>query len=316
VELVLEQDDLEAEKKKLLESLIAAVAKTRRVKRQDLPSKVLFEIYNMNQNNMSKVLSESAMWLTPSHANSLLDQGYVQRIVSEGQEKYTLTFKGISDCVKYSYGQTLEEQFLKFLDYSDLKFASVEASPFKWDEKLAGISLILVGSTSASSAIRLNNDTNRAVFTEVFDRVFICLKKFGLVNVDEKLRKVSRGESPVMAVMSRLNTLARKTNHYYRSIPQESAYFFDIETEGTTDERKLSFLFRKMFQSSPEANFDEMFKELADISRVYSPRFLARSTNQTNELLIVRKMKDFFDSDIHSITIATVEKAAGRMPES
>ena len=134
----------------------------------------------------------------------------------------------------------------------------------------------------------------------------MCLKKFGLVDRNEKLRTVSRGESPVMAVMSRLNTLARKTNHYYKSLPQESAYFFDIESAGSADERKLAFLLGRMFQDSPETNFDEMYKELADISHVYTPRFLGRTSNPATGLVILRRMKDFFDREIHHLTLSAL----------
>ena len=296
-------DALDGDKLKLLDALIESQRKTRRSKRDDPTPRLLFEIYNMSQNNMSKVLTSSAMWLPPESSRVLVDQGLIQRVPGENEEKYALTLKGIAEAMKLRYGQTLEEQFLRFLELSDQKFATVDQIPFKWDEKLVSLSLILMASTSSSSAIRLNNETNQTVLGNVFNGVLSSLRGYGVVERGEKLREVSRGESPVMAVMSRLNTLARKSNHYYENVPQESAYYFDIEVEGKIDEKKLHFLLSKIFFRSPETNFDGLQKDLSDIGQLYSPRFLGRSINPLNAITILRKMRDFFDTDVHRITV-------------
>lgn len=299
MELALSETSLKEEKIRLLESLIGSLEQFRRTKREEPPSNILFEIYSMNRNNMSKVFSDGAAWVDPEFVNPLLEEGIIQRVASADSEKYALTFKGIAHCIELKYGASLEEQFLNFLELSDRKFATANRTKLQWREKLAGLSLILMGSTSESSAIRLSNEVNKTVLTDVFEKTLACLKKFGIVEKDAKLPSTHRGESPVSALMSRLNALPRKTNHYYMNIEKESGYFFDIEKNGAVDEKKLSFLLRRIFEHyDSNCDYAELERELSEISQSYSPRFLARSTNSTAALNILKGLKDFMDEEI------------------
>lgn len=296
--MTLRQKSLNDEMARLLQELVVYM-QSKGMKEEEIISGLLFEIYSMSRNNMSKVFSDSATWVDPQLIDSMLDLGIIQRVMSENMEKYALTFKGIAQSIQIKYGKTLEEQFLKFLQLSDHKFATTEQSLLSWKEKLASLSLILMASTSPSSAIRLDKDANKAVLNEVFEKTLACLKKFGLVKRQEELKTTSRGEHPVSALMSRVNELARKTNLYYRNVRDVSGYYFDIEEDGDADKKRLFFLLRRIFgYYNPNCNYAEMYKELEQINHLYSPRFLARSTNPMTSLSILKKLKEFTNQEI------------------
>lgn len=297
--MIQKQKDFNDEMIRLLDGLVISMERFKKAKKESVPSKLLFDILTMNPTNVSKVFSESATWVNPELIDSLLQQGLIQRTTSENSEKYALTLLGVARSLQIRYGTTLEEQFLNFLDLSYQKLTSADQTQLRWDEKLASLCLILMASTSVSSAIRLNNEANKAVLGEVFEKTLACLNKHGIVKREGKLKTKSRGETPVSALMSRLNTLARKTNLYYTNLTRDSGYFFDIENNGDVDEKRLCFLFKRIFnQYDPKCNYAEMNKELAEISQLYSHRFLARLTNPTVSLNILRRLKEFLDTGV------------------
>jgi hypothetical protein len=288
----------------LFERLVAAleIIEKKKIKQETVPSEVLFKISLMNRNTRSKLFSASAFWLDPSIAVDLLENGMVQRIDDEGREKYALTFKGIAHCVKMKYGKTFEEQFAKFVELYDSKFMATDQAGLTWKEKLATLSLILMSSTSESSAVSLTNEYNKEVLTEVFKKTLDCLKKFRLVNAKEELGTVSRGESPVSALMSRLQTLPGKTNRYYQFVGRGSIYFIAIEDNGEVDQKKMFFLLRKIFENyDPTCNYEEMNKELAEISQRYSPRFQERTIKASIMFSVLRNLEDFLDMEIRRL---------------
>ena len=284
----------------LFETLIAVVEEhNKKLNKDNASSRLIFEIYKMWANTQSKIFSESALWLSSETASLLLEQGLIQKIPSEQAEKYALTFTGIAQCIKQQFDRRLDEQFLDFLALVDEKFNAVEQDSLTWDEKLATLSLVLLASYSPSSAIRLNNETNRKTLNEVFQRVLICLKTHGLISNKEELRKVNRGESLASALMSRLFKLARKTNHYYRFVGKGSQYYLDIENSGFIDEKRLHFLLGKIFgQYDPECNYEQMVKELEDISQLYYPRFTARVLDPNLVLTISKMLRNFMQTEI------------------
>lgn len=295
----MEQGKARKEAAILFERLVSTLEKLKKTKREDDRSNLLFELYGMNRNNISKVFSESATWVDPETVDLLLQQGIIQRIAAEDGQKYALTLKGIALCIQTEYGVTLEEQFTRFLELSDAKFTATDQTQLNWKEKLASLSLILLSSTSADSAILLTNESNKAVLTEVFTKTLASLKKFGVVEESAELKTVDRGESPVSALMSRLDTLTRKTNHYFQYVGKGSGYFFDIEKEAGPDEKRLVFLLQRIFEQCDfQRNYREMYKELAEISQLYSPRFLGRTTNPKISISILRKLDEFMDKEI------------------
>jgi len=297
--MTLEQQALNDEMTRLLDELTASMERLRKTGKESVSSKLLFDILTMNPTNISKVFSDSAVWVNPEVTDSLLRQGLIQRVTFEDSEKYALTLKGVVKSIQIRYGTTLEDQFLNFLDLSYQKLTAADQTQLRWDEKLASLCLILMASTSVSSAIRLNNEANKTVLGDVFEKTLACLNKHGIVRREGKLRTKSRGETPVSALMSRLNTLARKTNLYYTNLTKESGYFFDIENSGDVDQKRLSFLLRRIFSHyDSKCNYAELNRELAEISQLYSHRFLARSTNPTVSLSILRRLKEFLDKDV------------------
>jgi hypothetical protein len=297
---------LESEMLRLFDELISVMEQTRRIKRADVPSKLIFEMYNMTENSKSKKFAESALYLDPETAEALLEQGVIQKIRSEDTEKYALTFKGIAQCIQLKYGVALDKQFLNFLELTDRKINLGGQDRLQWDEKLASLSLILLGSTAPSSAIRLNNEQNKSVLTEVFQSVLSCMKKFKVVEKEHNLRTVDRGEAPVSALMSRLNALPRKTNHYYKIIGKGSEYYFDIEKDNDVDEKRLFFLLRRIFEHyDPGCDYQEMYKELAEISQLYYPKFLSRTVNPLIILTILQKLKEFLNVEIYRLPMQT-----------
>jgi hypothetical protein len=285
---------------KLFEIMLdVVITQSKKISRENAQSRLIFEIFNMWSSTKSKVFTESAIWISPEIANSLVEQGLVQKISSEEGEKYALTFAGIAQCIRKKYSKTFDVQFTDFLALVDQKFNAVEQTTLNWDEKLAILSLTLLASSSESSAIRLNNETNKKILAEVFQRTLTCLKKYGLIDKKEELRTVSRGESPASALMSRLDNIARKTNHYYKFIGKGSQYYLDIENNGIIDERRLYFLLKKVFgQFDTNCNYDQMQKELEEISQSYYPRFLARSLNPNILYNISKLLRDFMQTEI------------------
>jgi len=261
---------------------------------------VIFVLLGMSTNNKSKIFGDSALNLKPALAESLLQKGLIQKPQPD-EDKYALTFKGIATVIQKNHHLSLEQQFLHFLELGDQKFYTGSKKKWGWDEKLASLSLILVGSTSEASAIRLNNPSNKETLTQLFDETLECLKKYEFVEKDSIIKTKARGELPVMALMSRLNSLARKTNHYYVNIREQSGYYFDIEKDGQVDKSRINFVFHKIFQGArtDRDNYPEMYRRLAEISQSSTPRFLGRTAPTLEVSLgILRCLRSFVDIDI------------------
>lgn len=293
----------------LFETLVAVVQEhNKKINKDNASSKLIFEIYGMWASTQSKIFNESALWLSSETAEPLLERGFIQKIPSEQTEKYALTFTGIAQCINKQYGKKFDEQFTDFLALVDQKFNVVEQDALTWDEKLATLSLIVLASYSPSSAIRLNNETNRKGLAEVFQRTLTCLKNHGLVAKKEELRKVNRGESLASALMSRLFKLARKTNHYYRFVGKGSQYYLDIENNGIIDEKRLYFLLGKVFgQYNPDCNYEQMLRELEDISQMYYPKFISRALNPDHVLSISKILRNFMQTEILRLPVQLSE---------
>jgi hypothetical protein len=298
VGLGLEQNDLKDRILELFDSLLFALQKSKEFKEEDIPTRLIFDIYKMWKSSSSRIFSESALLVDPDLADTLLEKGLLQKIASDEGEKYALTFRGIAECIKMKYSVSFEEQFMRFLEFADQDYNTEAQGPLTWREKLATLSLILLASTSDSAAIRLNNDNNKAVLLEVLQKTLSCLKKTNAIGSKESLTTVKRGENPASALMCRIDTLARKTRQYYRSTGH-SEYFLDIEKDGDIDETRLHFLLGKVFERyDPQYNYRELYSELIGISQLYYPRFLGRAVNTTIVLSILRKLRDFFEDGI------------------
>jgi len=284
---------------KLFDSLLcAAKEQSKKTKDDDVLTTLIFDLLNMTQNSRSKLFSGSGTWVAPEVTDNMLQQGVIQKVVSEDNEKYALTFKGIAECIRMKYDKGLQEQFLKLLELSDQKFNGTQQSGLTWKEKLASLSLILVGSTSIASEIRLDDEANKAVLNEVFEKTLECLKKHGIIEKGEELKSTS-GEHPVTGAMRRVNDLTRKTNLYYMNDRSVPGYYFDIEKNGDLDENRVFFLLRRIFEFyDPKCNYREIYNELAKISQLYSPRFRARTMNPNISFSVLKRLKDFLENEV------------------
>ena len=261
---------------------------------------VIFDLIKMSGNNRSKVFSLSASFIDPSTKDSLLEQGLIQSIFSETEEKYALSLLGIARCINVKANIPLDQQFASFLKKADKEYNKSEPPQLDWREKLATLSLILLASTSETSSIQLTNTQNQAVLMEVFQEVLFCLKKYHLVEEKAELRASSRGENPVAGHMARLDLLPRKTSHYY--IGKDYVYYFSIANDQGIDASKLSLLMKRCFEGyDMSCTYSEMYKELSRISQKYSTRFLGRNVNPNTVLNILSQLKAFLDNEIYHL---------------
>jgi len=284
----------------LYDLLIKSIVKNKIIKKDYDEKKILFNIYNLTKNRKSQIFSSSSKYLNDEISNYLLNKRYVQKISNIGNEKYSLTFNGIAYCINLKYKKSFEEQFLNFLDLSDLEFTRViDPSPLNWKEKIATVTLLLMACTSENSALRLNNVSNKETLEEVFLKVINCFKKHKLIIDKAILKSPSRGESRSSALMSRLNALPRKTNHIYKYITKESGYYLDIQKNGDIDNKKLNFLLKKIFEKYYDnKNYNMIKDELIDINQKYYTRFLNRNINQKLIYNIIKNFSSFFEREI------------------
>lgn len=293
--LILKEEDLR-EELELFEILVSSSRKYMRGSKNRDPSRLLFEIYDMSKPKRAKLFHDSAVWVDPKIVDLLLQEDKIQLVPNEGLEEYTLTFKGIADCIEQKYNIGLEEQFKRFLEISDQKYAFTTQTSLSDREKWVSLTLIILASTSESSALRLDNETNKNVLKEAFERTLESLKTHNIVGQNLDFFNIKRSEAQASAQMSRTDKLARKTNQYYKFGRGEVAYFFEIERDGTVDKRRLDFLFRKIFDHyDKECDYKELYDELEKISHFYSPKFLSRPPiSPTIMIGVLQGLKDFF----------------------
>jgi hypothetical protein len=301
----LSEQEINSDLIRLFENLsISSKKKIKKVKTDTIDEKnetsIILQLIKMNGNNRSQIFTSSADWVNPKNIELLLEKRFIQSIPSENGEKYALSLAGIAECIRIKSQISLEDQYITFLHNADKEFNKIEDPHLEWKEKLATLSLTLLGSTSQLSAITLDNNQNQAVLAEVFQEVLSCLKRYGLVEQKEELKPSSRGENPIAGVFARLDTLPRKTNHYYYG--KDYVYYISVETKQEIDFDKLTFIFKKIFDGYEGSyNYADMYQELSRISQKYSPRFLGRSINPSILLVMLGQLKEFLDTDIYHL---------------
>lgn len=93
-----------------------------------------------------------------------------------------------------------------------------------------------------------------------------------------------------------------KTNRYYQFVGRGSIYFIAIEDNGEVDQKKMFFLLGKIFENyESTCNYEEMNKELAEISQRYSPRFQERTIKASIMFSVLRNLEDFLDMEIRRL---------------
>jgi hypothetical protein len=276
------------------------IKKSKNANHERIETAIILELLKMSGNNRSKVFSSSAIWLNPDNSEALSAKGLIQTIPCEHGLKHALSLAGIAECIRLKSKISLEQQYHDFLELADKKFNKTEDVQLDRREKLAAISLILLSSTSEQSAIKLVNDQNKTVLLEVFQEVLSCMKKYHFAEEKDVLKSSGRGEDIAAGHFARLDTLPRRTNHYYYG--KDYVYYLDIETNRTIDAGKLVFILRKFFSDYDEtSDFGEMYTELSHISQKYSPRFLCRTLDPLSILTILNQLKEFLEADIYHL---------------
>jgi hypothetical protein len=278
----------------LFDSLLNYMIKDKIIKPNDQQfTDIIFKILSKKEMNRSKLFANSALFIDKTTvASGLLENGLIQ-ISAEGQEKYSLTFKGIAEVLRLKYNISYEKQFSEYLNSLDKTYSSID--------QLSTLSLILIGATSVDSAVILEPKGNIELMTEVFQKTLECLKKYRIINTDAMLTTGVRGEAPVLFLINRLQDLSKKTNHYYRN-PGKSVHYFEIEEDGQVSKQKVLFLLKKTFcQYDLTVDYSSLSEELQSISNKYFPGFIDRKILQKNIFIINECLQEFAQDEVHRL---------------
>ncbi len=286
----------------LYEQLVATMQKKDKDKSKnngEFENKILYSLLSMTKNNASKIFLDSALQLPSSSASALLKNGLIQKRLSEGMEKYSLTLKGIAKSINMKYGKNYEDQFFELLDSSGQTFDVMGQEPFRSDETIAILSLILMNSVSENSALMMNNNLNKETLAKVFDEVRDCLRNYKVIDHrGEWRKKTSRGEDEVSACFARLNELPRKSNHIYQSLTN-ARYYVNIIKDNSIDTEKMKYLLQKIFPFYISGcDYESLSKELIEISNAHYTKFLGRSIDPMIAFVILKEIKNYLLYDV------------------
>ena len=293
----------------LFDSLANLLIKEKTIKIDDRQfTDILFKILAKKEANRSKLFANSALYVDKEIAGILLDNGLIQLSASDGQEKYSLTFKGLAEVLRLKYNISYEKQFADYLTDLDKIYSAIDESDFTWKEKVSSASLLLVGATSATSAVILDSKNNIDLMTEVFEKVLTTFQKYDLINSEAKLTTGIKGEAPVLFLISRLQDLPKKTNHYYRN-PGKSVHYFELEEEGQVSKQRVFFLLRKIFVAyNQKVSYSILSEELQAISLKYSPGFTNRKILQKNIFDSNAYLQEFAQDEVHRLPALSSEQ--------
>lgn len=290
----------------LFDSLLSNILedKTLKLSEERQYTDIIFKILLKKDKNRSKMFSDSSLYIDRTIASGLLEDGLVQ-ISAIGQEKYSLTFKGIAEVLRFKYNVTYEQQFSDYLKDIDNEYSAIDTSDFSWKEKLSTVCFILVGATSVNSAVVLDTPENISLMTEVFENTLQILKKYKIIYDDAMLNTGVRGEAPVLFLINRLPNLSKRTNHYYQN-PGKSVHYFEVEEAGHVSKHKVLFLLRKIFSKyDSKTNYPSLSQELQELSLKHSPGFINRKILQRNIFEINSILQEFVQDEIYRLPSAT-----------
>jgi predicted transcriptional regulator len=286
----------------LFDSLLNYISEDKTIKLDDERkyTDIIFKILIKKDKNRSKLLANSSLFVDKTIASTLLDNGLVQ-ISADGQEKYSLTFKGIAEVLRFKYNVAYDQQFSDYLKDIDNEYSAIDTSVFSWKDQLSTICFILVGATSVRSAVVLDIQENISLMTNVFENTLQILKKYKIVNEEAMLNTGVRGEAPVLFLINRLRDLSKRTNHYYQN-PGKSVHYFEVEEAGHVSNQRVMFLLRKIFfKYDSTKDYAGLSQELQELSLKYSPGFINRKILQRNIFEINSILQEFIQDEIHRL---------------
>jgi len=289
----------------LFDNLISVLKSKKNIKNTEIPNSILFELLNMTKNNLASLLIESADYIESEYRDILKKEKLIQAINKDDIEKQVLTLKGIAYCIKIKFEKSYEEQFISYLKLADDKYSiETEKTSLDWKEKLATLTLLLLASTSESSAIVLDEEINQKTFEAALNETLVTLKQYGIFDSILEIPK-TRGEPPAALFMrSRVTDLPRKTNQRYTNIGCGKVYYLDIEIKEGINEEKIIYLLSRIFEyNDPNVKYYDLKNSIMKISEKYHPQFLTRRVNSRAIFGITNIIDTFFDSKLWELPV-------------
>ena len=278
------------------------INKSKVIKRYD-PSSIIYELLTVTKNNRSSILTNISVTLTDDVSTNLENLGLLQSLDVQGIKKWTITLQGLSYIISAYDSLSFFDQFSNLLRCYDSKFKLDSKKQLEWKEKLVTLSLILMVSTSKTSAIVLDNSSNRTLFEELLSRTLSCLNRHNIFEKKRKLPK-SKGGEPMatLIVRSGISDLPAKTNDIYVNLGGGEGYYLDIEQSLELDKEKMWFLMNLIFEHyDTSVNYDELKTELINISEQYSTQMMTRNVNSRILFDILNKIDEYFNIEINEL---------------
>ena len=286
--------------KVLLESLIGEIEKKKIIKHGFVKESFLYDLFNLNNNRKSRLLQNSSELFLPNSIDSLVEQNLVQQLDVNGHDKYALSFLGISYALELMYGYEKIEQFSDFLDLSDKRYQKITVTgELNWREELALVTLLFLGCVSLESAMNLNNPLNRENFEKLLETNIVILEKNGIFEKQYELPETRGEPRSALFMRSRINDLARKTNHLYKNIGRGEGYYLDLLENERVNVEKTHYLLKKIIgKYNPSINYTELKNDLVENARAYQAKFLSVRFESGNMMDLLDTISDFFDRQI------------------
>ncbi|MHA1973138.1 MAG: hypothetical protein ACTSW1_09105 [Candidatus Hodarchaeales archaeon] len=284
----------------LLESLIDEVNKKKIIKQGYEQESLLYDLFYLSNNRKSKLFQSSSVMFLPDSAEKLAKAGYIQELDINGTTKYALSFLGVSEALQLFHKYDKKNQFSDFLKQNDEKYQKITVTgELNWREELAIITLLFLGCVTENSALKLNNELNRDNFETLMKTNISILAKYGVFDKNHELPK-SRGEPrSTLFMRSRINDLARKTNHIYKNIGSGEGYYLDIVDNNQIDVEKVNYLLKKIFRRyNPEIGYNELKNDLMENARSYQSKFISINFKSGTLIDLLDAINNFFNREI------------------
>ena len=278
------------------------IKKNKIIKKYD-PCSIIYELLTVTKNNRSSILTNISVTLTDDVANNLENLGLLQSLNVQGIKKWTITLQGLSYIISDYDSLSIYDQYASLLRCFDSKFKLESKKQLEWKEKLVTLSLILMVSTSKTSAIVLDNSSNRTLFEELLGSTLSCLNRHNIFEKKRKLPK-SKGGKPMatLIVRSGISDLPAKTNDVYVNLGGGEGYYLDIEQNLELDKEKMWFLMNLIFEHyDTSVNYNELKTELINISEQFSTQMMTRNVNSRILFDILNKIDEYFNIEINNL---------------
>ncbi len=228
----------------------------------------------------------------------LLRQNKIVAYVDD-ESKLTLTMKGV---ILLEFGLDMSNNLNnKFLDELNRQYfeslTRKSFSPLETQEKGVIIALLGLLALTPNTSVKLSafNDSysNTSSFKLCVDKSLAFLQSLGKEYEDPKIKNIwnldVRGEDPVNARLTRLNSIALKTNNIYK---KSGGHYLDAINNGNLVSEKIEILLKKIFNhGTVEYKKREEFVRL--LQDIYSERYkIINNVPDFNQLEVKYKISE------------------------